>query len=500
MYNSDKEKFDDFTNNKSKAMDFAVLKRLILSELSLNRSFQSERIFGFSKKQILNMCKYPEQYGKQILRLVDYMYQKSGYMRRLVDYFSNMPKLNFYVDTEVTNASFFKINEDTFKKNYIKFATESSKFNISNNIHNIAKRLYLNDACFAFVAESELDISYFFLDPRYCEITKIINGNIFGFAINRSLLSKSYYDILPSELQQLIENSIKTSPNNLIDIPYEKGFCLKYNDNFIHLFPPFFPMIIDILSIDEYKELAKSKAINDAYKLLVLPIPMDNEKKITMDEQMLKPYIETALNVIQENIGVLPYPGEVQSIEFSSSNSDDRDKVADATTQMYANQGVSEALMSGSSSGSELKISITNDSADIFRIYRMLENWISLQMKLRNYIYSSYNFVYKIPDITIFNQSEVIDEELKLAQASIPNKMKLCATAGISPTALLGNTFVENKVFKNIFDIWQPLRSSYTEAGDSGNEGGRPEKEDTEISEVTEVQRGNDSNDVENRI
>ena len=244
-----------------------------------------------------------------------------------------------------------------------------------------------------------------------------------------------------------------------------------YNDNFIHLFPPFFPMIIDILSIDEYKELAKSKAINDAYKLLVLPIPMDNEKKITMDEQMLKPYIETALNVIQENIGVLPYPGEVQSIEFSSSNSDDRDKVADATTQMYANQGVSEALMSGSSSGSELKISITNDSADIFRIYRMLENWISLQMKLRNYIYSSYNFVYKIPDITIFNQSEVIDEELKLAQASIPNKMKLCAIAGISPTALLGNTFVENKVFKNIFDIWQPLRSSYTEAGDSGNEG-----------------------------
>ena len=116
MYNSDKEKFDDFTNNKSKAMDFAVLKRLILSELSLNRSFQSERIFGFSKKQILNMCKYPEQYGKQILRLVDYMYQKSGYMRRLVDYFSNMPKLNFYVDTEVTNASFFKINEDTFLK------------------------------------------------------------------------------------------------------------------------------------------------------------------------------------------------------------------------------------------------------------------------------------------------------------------------------------------------------------------------------------------------
>lgn len=499
LHNADKQSFENFTSGKSKTMDFAAIKRLVISELALNKSIQPQRICGVSRKQILNMCQYPERYGIQILKLMDYMYQKSGYMRRLVDYFSNMPELHYHIDTEVTDILFFKVREETLKKNYIKFAFQSSKFNLANNIHDIARRMYLNDACFAFVIETELDMSYFFLNPRYCQITKNICGNVYGFAINRGLFPDSYYKSLPPELQVLIEHSKETSYNNLVDIPYKNGFCLKYNNNFIHLFPPLFPMIANILLVDEYKDIAKSKAVNDAYKLLVLPVPMENGQ-VSMDGTMLYPYVETACNVVQENIGVLPYPGDVKSVEFSSSNSDDRDKVDDATSQMYAEQGVSEALMSGASSGSELKLSITNDSADIFRIYRMLENWASLQMKLRDYLYPSYQFVYRIMDITVFNRNEVIDEELKLAQASLPNKMKLCAAAGITPAAMLGNTVVEGVIFKDILDIWQPLRSSHTQSGDGTGESGRPEEEDTGISEVTETQRENGSNSTENRI
>lgn len=499
LYNSDKKAFEDFESGKTKTIDFSAIKRLVLSELAINKSMRTNRIFGFTRQQIINMCQYPEKYGAQILKLMDYMYQKSGYMRRLVDYFSNMAKLNYYIDTEATDISFFKVNENTLKKNYMKFASQSSKFNLSNNIHNITKRMYLNDACFAFVVETDLDISYYFLDPRFCQITKIINGNIYEYAINRSLLTSDYYDTIPAELQALLEHSKETSLNNLVDVPYEKGFCLKYNDNFLHLFPPFFPMIADILLIDEYKDLAKSKAVNDAYKLLVLKIPT-KDGEITMDDNIMQPFISTALQVVQENIGVLPYPADVDSVEFSSSNSDDRDKVADATTQMYANQGVSEALMSGASSGSELKLSITNDNADIFRIYRMIENWVSLQMKLRGYIYNSYQFIYRIMDITIFNKSEVVNEELKLAQASVPNKARLCAASGISPTAMIGNAIVEGKVFKDIFDLWTPLKSSYTTSASDGNDGGRPTMDDGDLSASGETTRENDTNDPDNRI
>ena len=120
-------------------------------------------------------------------------------------------------------------------------------------------------------------------------------------------------------------------------------------------------------------------------------------------------------------------------------------------------------------------------------------------MKLRGFIYRNYQFVYKLLDITIFNEQDVIDSELKLAQASVPNKQRLCAATGMSPGSMLGNIIVEQDVFKDIFDKMQPLKSSYTQSGDS-EDVGRPQKDDSEISEVTENTRANDENDKDNRV
>lgn len=89
-------------------MDFASLRRLVISELSLKNTITPTRICGFSRKQILLMCQYPERYGKNILRLMNYMYQKSGYIKRLIDYFSNMAKAQFYIDTEVTSVKYME--------------------------------------------------------------------------------------------------------------------------------------------------------------------------------------------------------------------------------------------------------------------------------------------------------------------------------------------------------------------------------------------------------
>lgn len=498
IYENDKQSFDDFVSSKKKAMDFSELKRLVLSELSVKNAIRPQKICGFTRQQIINMTSYPEKYGKSILRLMDYMYLKSGYMKRLIDYFSNMAVLKYHVDTEALTSGILKVKDTTLKNNYISFCAQASKYNLSNNIHDILKRMFRNDVCFAYVDETDIEISYFFLDPRYCEIRKIANGNIFKFAINRSLLTSSYFSKLPEPLQRLIEDSYNVSQNNLVEIPYENALCIKYNSDFLYYYPPFFPMISDILLIDEYKDLAKSQAVNDAYKLLVLKIPT-KDGELTMGDEITTPFIDTALQVVQENIGVLPVPFETDSVEFSGSNADDRDKVEDATNWMYSGTGVSRSILDSSSSGSELNLSITNDSGDIFRIYRMLENWVSLQQKLRGHLYKSYQFIYKILDITIFNQKDVVDRELKLAQNGLPNKSKLCAASGISPTALIGNSVMEN-VFGDIFDNWKPLSTSYTASADSSNEGGRERVEDKDLSESGERTRENDTNNPDNRV
>ena len=483
---------------------------MVLTELQYNKCFDENkfRICGYSRASIAAMAEYPEKYGKKILDLSDYVYLKSGYYKRLIDYFVNQSMANYTIDTRVLKPQLLTGKQDKLKDDYIKFSAQCEKYRLGNEIHNILKRLYKNDVCYAFVTETPYDISYYYLDPAICGISSLVNGNVYEFYINVGLLSDRTLSNFPIELQEIIQTewqrqqqfkeNVKLKQIGKVKIPWRNSLCIKYNNDLLFPYPPFFMMILDILLIDEYKELAKAQSINDAYKILTMKIPT-KEGEVTMDDKLITVFTDIVLNTVQNNIGVVTTPFDMKTEEFSSSNSDDRDTVSDAISWAFKNVGVSEALMSGASSGSELKLSILNDSGDIFRIYRMLENWISLQMKLRNYIYPNYEFVYKILNMTIFNADEVKSTELQMAQNGLPNKSRLCAANGLSPAVMVGNSIVENNLLNDIFDNWQPLKTSYTASGDS-EDVGRPTMSDGDLTASGEVSRNNDSNDSDNRI
>lgn len=499
IYQSDKQKFNNFESGKTKKFDDQAFKRLVLSELTYNKCFDETKFtcLGFTRKQICDIAEHPERHGKQILKLSNYMYLKSGYYKRLIDYFVNQAILTYTIDTKISKQSMLKPNCDSLQKNYISFAAQAEKFNLSNEIHNILKRLFKNDVCYAFVAEDNTNISYYYLDPMICSIGSLVNGNVYEFYINKRYITQYNIKYLPLGLQELIINS--NNDTDKVYVPRENSLCLKYNNDFTFPYPPFLMMIADILLIDEYKDLAKAQSINDAYKILTMKIPTNNGE-ITLDDGLISTFTSIVLDTVQNNIGVITTPFDVKSEEFSSSNADDRDTVSDAISWAFKNVGVSEALMSGASSGSELKLSITNDSGDIFRVYRLLENWMSLQMKLRGHIYSNYEFVYKIMDMTIFNASDVRSNELQMAQNGIPNKSRLCAANGLSPAVMLGNSIVENQVLGDIFANWSPLKTSYTQSVNSDDKGGRPTVDDRDLSSSGEVTRENNTNDPDNRI
>ena len=223
------------------------LKRLVLSELSYKGAFKYNRFCGFTRRQIINMVQSPEIYGNSIIRLSQYMMLKSGYYKRLIDYFVNMAVVNWTIDTEIKQDKMFLLNPKTFKKNYIKYTAQVNKFKIDNRITDIMRKLFVEDACFGFVTENEIDASIYWIDPKYCEIKSIVNGSVYQYAINRSLLSNSYFDTLPPELQSLLEHSKEVSLNNMVMIPYENSLCLKYNNDFTYLYPAFFNLIEKIL-------------------------------------------------------------------------------------------------------------------------------------------------------------------------------------------------------------------------------------------------------------
>lgn len=499
QYQSDKDNVEKFLNHESPTFSFAALKRLALSELSYKGAFKYNRICGFTRRQIINMVQNPERYGSQIIRLSQYMMLKSGYYKRLIEYFVNMGVINWTIDTEVKDISFYNVAEKTLKSNYIKYTAQCNKFKIDNRITDILRKLFIEDACFGFITENDVDMSIFFIDPKYCEIKKLVNGNVFQYAVNRSLLTDDYFSTLPSELQALLEQSRKVSLNNMVMIPYENSLCLKYNPDFTYIYPPFFNLIADILLIDDYKDLAKAKTESDAYKLVYFKIPTNDEGQMSMGDEIVVPFVEMAKGIVPETWGVVPSPMELQLLESKSTASDDTNKTQEAVENYYGEAGVSKALISSASSGSELKLSMKVDSSDLYRIYRQIEAWISLQMKLRGFIYKSYDFVYRILPTTIFDVDTYLDRQLKLSQSSTPNKGELMAANGINTAKMLGNSFMENSILSDVFESWKPLQSSYTQSS-SSSEGGRPTMDETEISKTTDTQRQNDSNSTENRI
>ena len=218
------------------------------------------------------MVQYPERYNLQIIRLSKYMYLKSGYYKRLIDYFANSAILNWTIDTEIKQDKMFTTNPKTFRKNYINYTAQVNKFKLDNRVTDIFKRLFIDDACFGFVTENDIDTSIFLLEPDFCKIEKLTNGSIYQFSVNRSLIDANVFKTLPEELQMLIERSKEVSLDNRVMIPYENSFCIKYNDDFTYLYPCFFSLISELLNIDDIKDLVKAKSEADAYKLIYFKI------------------------------------------------------------------------------------------------------------------------------------------------------------------------------------------------------------------------------------
>ena len=485
--------------------DIAKFKRIVSTELKFDTSYidPNKKLLSFSKREIADMAERPERYGKDILRLSRYMYRKSGYYKRLVDYFANMGVLRYTIDTKMYNSK--KASKTVLKTNFLKYTAFCDKLNLTNEINKILKTMFIEDVVFAYKIDNGINYTYYYLDPSICEISSIVDGNVFEFVLLKNKISETKKSNLPVPLQDLLNDS-KYDKVTKIPVPFENSLCLKYNSDNIVPFPPFFTMISDILLIDEYKDLTKAQSINDAYKLLTMKIPT-KDGEITLDDTLITTFTSIVLNTVQNNIGVITTPFETDTEEFSSSNADDRDTVSDAISWAFKNVGVSEALMSGASSGSELKYSIINDSGDIFRIYRMIEDWVKLQTNLiamqgngNNFITDNYRFSYKILDMTIFNQTDFIDNELKMAQNGIPNKMRLCSANGMPPVEMFGNSFIENELFNDVFDNWQVLKTSYTQSSDGSDNGGRPAMDETEISEITQNTHDNDGNDPDNRL
>ena len=261
-------------------------------------------------------------------------------------------------------------------------------------------------------------------------------------------------------------------------------------------YPPYCNTFGDLYDISDYKQIDKQSAENENYQLIGLEMETNSKNgdvnawKVSPDTALQ--YYSMIQQALPEGIGVFITPMKWDTANFSNSNQNKIDRVQNSTRNFWDGAGVSSVLFSSSASNAgALKYSMLVDTNMLFIIYRQLERW--LNRKLKNKFKGKVGV--KLLDIHRLNQSDFIDQHLKLAQYGVPNKTMLASSLGLSPTEMLSLNTLECDVLDLVNNL-KPLSSSHTQSGTE--ESGRPTLDDTNISEKGQQTR--DGGGSENKV
>jgi hypothetical protein len=313
--------------------------------------------------------------------------------------------------------------------------------------------------------------------------------------MNYFLLPSVNIDDYPSDFKVYFDEMQKGKTNTgtyYVILDPDKSVCFKFDENNATVVPPLLGLFLDVLEINEYKDLIKSRAVLDSYMLVHQKIPMRTDKDAKSDSFLItldnaaKFHANTKANT-PEGVEVVTSPMDLSAIKIDRSQNKDS-IVGLAEQNFYKSAGVSQMLFADSQNQVGIKYSVQTDESFVIHMYRQFERWINLQL---DKISGKYKFRLRFPDITFYNQSDKQTTFKEAATLGI-GKMMYGASLGLSPSELLDMAAYENAM--ELDTLFKPLQSSHTQT----NEGGRPQSKEQDLSPSGAKTRANGEN--ENRV
>lgn len=463
---------------KYSQLAFANLKKNIIQDLINNRN-ESIIFNRFSKEQIVKMLDYPQRSEKEIRELSGFIYLVSSHYRRLIDYYSTILLYNYTVVP--TKIPITKPKKNDYKKAFYHVINQCDKYHLRDEAAKAIKIAVRDGVYFGLCFESEDSFYIKPFDNRYAKISSIDDG-VFRFSIDMAYFSGKEYllDMYGSEFKTAYrrwkgdaQKGIKGDKTKKWYEP-ENGICLKIDesDPFYSL-PLFTGVLLSVLDIEDYKLLQKAKAENDNYKVLSAKMETDDNGVPKMDYNVAKKYYEQMAQNLPGGIGLLLSPFDVEDFSFkSSASTDNRNAVTDAESQFWEAAGVSSLLFGSTkaTTSAALILSVKPDEALAFSVLQQFERFFNRKIKKMNLDYS---FKLVFLQQSIFNVDEYVNRFSKATQYGVPAKMYYASSLGLSPSDIIGMSYLEDEILELATKTWtHPLISSNTQS--SISEVGRP--------------------------
>lgn len=464
-------------------------------------SLQARRRYrNFSDEEVEEFLKEPRANEKPLRELARYLENTSQIFQRLIGY---LPSIAMVCPVLIPTRT----DLGTIKTKFKDASDYLTLLNLPHNLLQVYRVCFREDVFYGL--EYETKDAYFIkqLDPDYCRISGVEYGS-YVFQMDMTFFNKmknndvdiqlieEYEQYIPGFFTKAYNDYRKDIKKRWVELPAENSICIKLKEELDYCYPPFASAYKDVRDIEDYKALAKVAEEQANYKIIGFKIPrLDNSNKNDRTDNFAvklstaELFFEYAREAIDPNIGMFYTPMDFEDINFASSQSNSRNKVKEATDQLYDSLGFSKLLFN-SDSATTLQYSTKLDESQIFALNRQLETWVT-----RKLIYKfKGNFRCTFVDVTQLSVNSVADNLLKAATYGIPTVSHYCATIGMSQSDMMALNYLQTEVL-DIRNTFVPLSSSNTQvSGVEENKGGRPTEENS-TSESTIRNKENGTNE-----
>lgn len=418
----------------------------------------------------------------QLREYSEYFFLTSGAYRRLVDYYATILTNDYVI---IPHVEVEDIQDNSFIRNFQRIKDYAQTSNIKATCYTIAHGVVKNGAYFGYEREINKKFIMQDLPPARCRTRFFIEGIAaveFDFA---------FFDAVPqADREQILESFPEefTPKYNeyLADKQGQRWQFLDPNYARGHLLGSSSPMLasifLDLLELEEYKKIDKTRSSLDIYKLLIQKIPVNKDGEIDLYMEEIEELHNNARSMVSNaNVDVITTPCDFSDINLSDRAAVAKDDVQKATNAVYSTAGTSTVLFSDGarSTSAGLKYSMQVDESFMMPLLLQYQNWYNFRFRQ---IVSGNKFKFSItfPPITHFNRKDMMDLYIKGATLGFPTKLLTMAALGVNQfdTEYLIN--YENNILE-LHETMKPTGSAYNPTSDGNGEteeGGRPESEE----------------------
>ena len=457
----------------------------------------------YSKDTLRSYLKspYSSTSQAQLRNLAKFLYTLSFPLRRLIQYFASLPDFSVYnVFPEYSLMG--KSNEKSLLQDFEDACKYVRAMGLDLNIFRLLLICWREDAAYFLPFEDEESGETYLmpLDGQYCKISGIGYNGLYHVAYDFSYFNGStgawYLDVYPKEFQQKYKKYQNDSSLRWQELDTARCFKINIDTPDLVLSPlvSLFETIIDLIDL---QSITAIKDALDAYKLLVMEIPLldtDNPDDYALSLDTAKKFFNKMLESLPEEITAILSPMPVKDINFEKNATSDNNAITDAYRNLIEQAGVSQVMDASKLSGASAVTAsiITDVLMGTKGILPQVQAFVNERMKLK---YPNLQAHVKFTNVTEFTKSERIKQVKEAANSGLPVKLEWAALLGYDPLESMAADWLESQLGLATTKWINPVKTSYTQSGDSNGDGA-PTKDGDDLTDEGADTRDKEKNKV----